>query len=978
GTGAKDALSVPQVTQSVSYGWDTQAEFDLWHKSPGSDPGMVAQWVASGGLDGSGYLHLEMGQGQWGEFSIPAAHLSWYLSDGARVDVRNNGSSPLRVNLMINTGSGGVSKWLSNEGFDQNGNWFSNPVPADGQWHRIWLPDISQNIWPGDGSAYTGISFNSVDGSAVTVDVDTLTNGCEWCGPILGDSDGDGISNPIDNAPYAYNPDQLDSDGDGVGDVADAYPIDPNMSDPDPNIPPTDGSANVGADGFTFSTADGNLNIVVPPDAVPTDTTITVAQDPSGQGGITVETTSGPGELIAAYELIPSGLTFAQPVTLVFYYDDQAVDENNLAVFWFNPNTNQYDPLPFTQDFYLNTLSIQVDHFSRYAVIEMLDSIPPTINATLSPLPNLAGWNNTDVSVTFSCSDAETGIASCPSIVTVTEEGAGHVITGTAVDVAGNSTVASVTVNIDKTLPIVVCPIDTEILALELTGTPVTSPDIQTFLDGASAIDLNQIVSFTNDAPDFFNMGTTSVTFIATDIAGNTSMCQATVIVNDPAPVFDSIGTQIVNESQTLELVISATDANDQTGDGLIYSVAGLPTGAVFDPQTGIFSYTPGHNVSTPQSDTSFDVTFTVNDGTNIVDMLVNIIIHNVNQPPVANAGLDIQLECAGAVCAVVLNGTDSTDPDSYETYNDIDKYEWFEGQQPLGTGSLISTDLSIGVHDVTLKVTDRSGAFGTDTIRITIDPAHLSMLVLDKAEIDWPKTSGALAEVKLHGRMALPAGLLLQELAPYAGIRLNVAGQSDVLSQATSFVVKGEDGEKWEFKSNQSGHGIQQFFIHWKGAKFDYNGTIHLKTEFISLTETALSIDRENITEPITITVNGVTASIDAIGNVTTSVSYEIDEDGEVTLILPFELTPNMEITITIGTQSPITILSGDYYSPGSGKFELKAKVDPGTLTGASRPAILEMNLTLGNEGFPGSVSISEGGWKTLSTKEWKADLKK
>ncbi len=34
------------------------------------------------------------------------------------------------------------------------------------------------------------------------------------------DSDDDGLFNPDDNAPYAFNPDQTDSDGDGIGDVA--------------------------------------------------------------------------------------------------------------------------------------------------------------------------------------------------------------------------------------------------------------------------------------------------------------------------------------------------------------------------------------------------------------------------------------------------------------------------------------------------------------------------------------------------------------------------------------------------------------------------------------------------------------------------------------------------------------------------------------------------------------------------------------
>lgn len=39
------------------------------------------------------------------------------------------------------------------------------------------------------------------------------------------DTDGDGVPDNIDNAPYVSNPDQLDTDGDGIGDVADSNAV---------------------------------------------------------------------------------------------------------------------------------------------------------------------------------------------------------------------------------------------------------------------------------------------------------------------------------------------------------------------------------------------------------------------------------------------------------------------------------------------------------------------------------------------------------------------------------------------------------------------------------------------------------------------------------------------------------------------------------------------------------------------------------
>ena len=82
-----------------------------------------------------------------------------------------------------------------------------------------------------------------------------------------------------------------------------------------------------------------------------------------------------------------------------------------------------------------------------------IDKTAPLITAAVSPSPNGNGWHNTDVTVTFTCSDTLSGVASCPAPVTVTAEGAGQVVTGIAIDKAGNTASTSVTVNIDKTAP---------------------------------------------------------------------------------------------------------------------------------------------------------------------------------------------------------------------------------------------------------------------------------------------------------------------------------------------------------------------------------------------------------------------------------------------------------------------------------------------------------------------------------------------
>jgi len=84
-----------------------------------------------------------------------------------------------------------------------------------------------------------------------------------------------------------------------------------------------------------------------------------------------------------------------------------------------------------------------------------IDKTAPAITASRTPGANEYGWNNSDVTVTFACSDELSGIVNCgPTPQVVSDEGVDQSRTGTAEDKAGNT--ASVTVsgiNIDKTPP---------------------------------------------------------------------------------------------------------------------------------------------------------------------------------------------------------------------------------------------------------------------------------------------------------------------------------------------------------------------------------------------------------------------------------------------------------------------------------------------------------------------------------------------
>jgi alpha-tubulin suppressor-like RCC1 family protein len=86
------------------------------------------------------------------------------------------------------------------------------------------------------------------------------------------------------------------------------------------------------------------------------------------------------------------------------------------------------------------------------------DATPSTVTAAASTQPNANGWYNGDVSVVFSCADALSGVASCPTDQTLSTEGAAVSSSAqSASDLAGNTSAPSnvVTVKLDRTAPVV-------------------------------------------------------------------------------------------------------------------------------------------------------------------------------------------------------------------------------------------------------------------------------------------------------------------------------------------------------------------------------------------------------------------------------------------------------------------------------------------------------------------------------------------
>src|SRR5580765_1698077 len=209
-----------------------------------------------------------------------------------------------------------------------------------------------------------------------------------------------------------------------------------------------------------------------------------------------------------------------------------------------------------------------------------VDNAVPLITASGSPAANAFHWNNSNVVVTFTCADAISGVAICPDQVTVSTEGAGQVISGTATDKAGNQATASVTLNIDKTPPVitVASPANNATVAtptLQLTG------NVTDALSGVTSISCNSVAALLQtgafSCSVSLNAGANSISIAATDVAGNTStkllnvtLSSGQPVIADFTPKIGPVGTLITLSGTSLVSGSSTQITLAQQGGGTI------------------------------------------------------------------------------------------------------------------------------------------------------------------------------------------------------------------------------------------------------------------------------------------------------------------------------------------------------------------------------------------------------------------------
>ncbi|HVP11268.1 MAG TPA: thrombospondin type 3 repeat-containing protein, partial [Phycisphaerae bacterium] len=333
------------------------------------------------------------------------------------------------------------------------------------------------------------------------------------------------------------------------------------------------------------------------------------------------------------------------------------------------------------------------------------------------------------------------------------------------------------------------------------------------------------------------------------------------------------------------------------------------------------------------------------------------------NARPTAVATVE-QLTDIGEMALVQLDGSDSTDTDdAISTLT----FRWTVDSTVVCDGLAASCEtitilLDYGTHVVTLRVTDPAGGSSENTKTITLDPASLSVLEIEKASVSFPHHGPRIVEIK--GEIGLPYGVDYSELAPTATAQITVAGVIVAPESTYVFAAEGHDGSKWRYHDPET--TVTHFDIDWDGARFAYSDRcfpIAFRSELISSTETVMNIQyvTRQLRGPVTIDFDGrATVNIASNGTATATVPIEIDHAGrEVTVTLPFPMTETSVITVA-GAQHR-TIAAGDHLKASVGRYRITAKFSSTILPDGvhTTPRTLDLSATVGQEAYPGTSSL-------------------
>ncbi|MGH1441571.1 MAG: choice-of-anchor U domain-containing protein [Cellvibrionaceae bacterium] len=264
------------------------------------------------------------------------------------------------------------------------------------------------------------------------------------------------------------------------------------------------------------------------------------------------------------------------------------------------------------------------------------------------------------------------------------------IVTFTARDATGNESVETATVTVTQGQLIPPAGIQ---IASSASSVPASNATIVSYLAGTSTTDGITISSQSNDAPSSFAAATsTTVTFTATDPAGNSDTAISTVdIIDEGSPTITApssivvpiVGASVTESYAPIAAFLSGYVASDNSGVAPLVSLQDVP-----------FAFEVGSD---------YVITFTATDADNNSTSTSSTISVVVDNPPVISLGQSTRTVQAESATGILASSTAIADILNAVTASDSE-----DGS--LSVSNDAPSEFPIGLTTVTFTATDNAG----------------------------------------------------------------------------------------------------------------------------------------------------------------------------------------------------------------------------------------------------------------------------